>query len=207
MNMLGKAQAEKVFIPTSRGKIESKYYKAPTFTSAVILLGGCEGGWWNPTQGSMYPELCSKLNQIGISALHLKYRYGGELEECTHDVLEALKYLKKEGILKAGIVGWSFGGAVVCQGAGKSDTGLVKAVATLATQSAGVSPIRNAKGVASLFIHGNEDTCLDKRCSEYTYKLAHEPKRLMIVSDHHGFFDTTHEVQEGVINWFKKYIL
>ena len=189
--MVGRSQVEKLIIPTPKGRLDAHFYRVPASTSAVIFVGGCGGGWHNPNQGYMYPSLCSKLNSIGISGLHLKFRHGGDLEECTFDVLEALKYLKnEESIRHAGIVGWSFGGAVVCQGAGLSDTGILQAIATLATQSSGVEPIKNAKNVASLFIHGSTDTCLPKRCSEYTYRIAPEPKKLMIVDDHHGFFDT-----------------
>lgn len=200
-------KAEKLIIPTPKGTIETHFYHVPASTSAVILVGGCGGGWHNPNQGYMYRSLASQLNQHGISALHLKYRHGGALEECTYDVLEALKTLKNIGMKSAGIVGWSFGGAVVCQAAGLSDTGIVKAIATLATQSAGVEPIRRADGVASLFIHGSTDTCLPKRCSEYTYSIAAEPKQLKIVNDHHGFFDTAKEVESDMVGWFAKYLV
>lgn len=206
--MVGKIQAEKLIILSPNGKIETHFYRVPNSTSTVIFVGGCGGGWHNPNQGYMYPSLCTKLTNYGISALHLKYRNGGDLEECTYDVLETLKYLKNvEQIRHAGIVGWSFGGAVVCQGAGKSDTGIVKAIATLATQSSGVEPIRNAKNVASLFIHGNEDTCLPTRCSEFTYRIAPEPKKLMVVNDHHGFFSTSKEVENEIIDLFRKYLI
>jgi len=199
-----------VSISTPKGSIKARYYQVPGAAKAVVMVGGCGGGYHNPVSGNLYPSLSSNLNKIGISSLHISYRDPGELAESTYDLLESLEFLKKEGVTMAGIVGWSFGGAVVCQGAGgdkKSSTSIVKAIATLATQSAGVGPIADAKGVASLFIHGNTDTCLPTRCSEYTYKLAKEPKKIKIVNDHHGFFDVGSEVEQDILEWFQKYII
>jgi len=201
---------QSVSIPTSKGSIKARYYQAPGATKAVVMVGGCGGGYHNPVAGKLYPSLCSNLLKSGISSLHLTYRDPGELSESTYDLLEGLEFLKKEGVTMAGIVGWSFGGAVVCQGAGadrKSANSIVKAIVTLATQSAGVGPIADAKGVASLFIHGSTDTCLSTRCSEYTYKLAKEPKKLKIVNDHHGFFDVGNEIESDILEWFQKYII
>uniref|UniRef100_A0A914Y216 Alpha/beta hydrolase n=1 Tax=Panagrolaimus superbus TaxID=310955 RepID=A0A914Y216_9BILA len=199
--------AEKLIIPTAKGSLDALFYKVQASTSAVIFVGGAGGGWNSPNQARMYPSMCVKLNQIGISGLHLKYRYGGDLEESTYDILETIKFLKNNGFQKAGIIGWSFGGAIVCQGAGKAEPGFVKAVATLATQSAGIEPIQGVKDCASLFIHGNADSCLPMRCSEYTFKLAPDPKKLMIVSDHHGFFSTAKECENAMIEWFSKYLV
>ena len=195
-----------IAISTAKGQVEALYYKVPQSTKAVVFVSGAGGGWHNPNQARMYPSLCGKLNDIGISALHMKYRHGGHLEESTYDVLETLKFLKLDGIQSAGIIRWSFGGAVVCQGAGKCENGFVKAIATLATQSAGIDPIQKAHGVASLFIHGSTDTCLPTRCSEYALKLAPDPKKLLIVNDHHGFFETARECENAMIEWFGKYL-
>jgi len=131
----------------------------------------------------------------------------GKLEECSHDTLETLEFLEKEGVSKAGILGWSFGGAVVCQAAGRSKSGSVKAIVTMATQSRGIGPIEDAKGVASLFLHGTVDKCLPTKCSKKAYELAKEPKELKLVKDHHGFFDVAEEVEGDVFGWFTKYLV
>jgi len=196
----------KITIASKKGPIEVKYYKVAGATSAVITVGGCGGGWHNPCGGYLYPKSCTKLNTIGFSALHLAFRNGGELTECTYDVLQGLEFLKKEGITKAGLVGWSFGGAVVCRAAAKSEAGIMKALVTLATQSFGADPIAQTKDVACLFIHGTEDTCLPVRCSEYTFNLANEPKKLKIVKDHHGFFDVHKEIEDEIMEWFTTYL-
>lgn len=202
--MIGKVY-KTINISSPKGPIQCRYYKAPGATSAVITVGGCGGGYHNPVSGHLYPDLLSSLHKTGVSGLHLTYRDPGNLKESSYDLVQGIEFLKQEGVTKAGIVGWSFGGAVVCQGAAadtKSASGIVKAIVTLATQSAGVAPISDAKGVASLFIHGTTDTCLPVRCSEHTYKIANEPKKLKIVEDHHGFFDVGDEVERDIKSWF-----
>ncbi len=154
------------------------------------------------------PRHTLNLFYKGISTIQIKYRYGGDLKECTNDLLDAINHVDNLGIHKAGLLGWSFGGAVVCQAAEKNKSKTeIKAIATLATQSYGVDLISKCNGVASLFIHGTDDTCLSTKCSEYTYKIAEEPKKLILVEDHHGFDSTGEELQKEIVDWFEKYLI
>lgn len=165
---------ESVIIETSRGKIECRYYAAKGADKAVIMVGGIGGGFDTPANG-LYPRLCKELSDSGISSLRVRFRYPTDLAEAVMDVLAGIQFLKEEGIIRFGLIGHSFGGAVVVQAAHNESA--VKTVIALSTQSLGISPISNlVEGVSVLLIHGDEDETLLSENSVYAYSLAHEPK-------------------------------
>lgn len=103
-----------------------------------------------------------------------------------------------------GLIGHSFGGAVVVQAAFNDKS--VKTVVTLATQSYGISPISFLpEGTSVLLVHGvhgEADETLSSRSSVYAYNLAHEPKRIKIYENAgHGLKEVSSEVYTEVRNW------
>ena len=75
------------------------------------------------------------------------------------DVLAGAKFLHSEGKVALGLVGHSFGGAVVIQAGTVLDW--VKTVVTLATQSFGAEAVADLAAHASiLLIHGADDQTL-----------------------------------------------
>ena len=195
-----------VTIETSRGKVECRYYTAENADKAVIMVGGVGGGFDTPADG-LYPRLCEDLMGMGISSLRVRFRYPTDLAEATLDVLVGIEFLKGEGIAGFGLIGHSFGGAVVIQAAhNESD---VKTIITLSTQSLGVSPISTlAEGVSVLLIHGDEDKTLPSESSVYAYSLAHEPKKLTVYEGAgHGLAEVSDEVYNEVRIWIKDYLI
>ena len=191
---------ELIKINTSRGRIDCHYYKAEKADKGVIMVGGIGGDFDTPAR-DLYPRLCADLRENGISSLRVSFRYPTDLNEAVVDILVGLEFLKAENIRVFGLIGHSFGGAVVVQAA--FNEGNVKTVITLATQSYGINPISLLpEGTSVLLIHGEADETLPPGSSVYAYNLAHEPKRIKIYeSAGHGLNEVSDKVYTEVREW------
>jgi dienelactone hydrolase len=105
------------------------------------------------------------------------------------------------GVERVGLVGHSFGGAVVIQAA--TTTPLARAVVTLATQGFGTDCVRELnRNCTILLIHDTCDDVLVPANSEYVYCLTHEPKRLQLYQGAgHGLEEVAEEVEHLVYEW------
>lgn len=193
-----------VTLVTSRGEIETRYYAVPNATRGVILVGGAGGGFDTPVRGRLYPRLCETLQQDGIAALRVKYRYPNDLEECTLDVLAGTAFLEDEGVRSIGLVGHSFGGAVVIQAAAFSD--LIKTCVPMSTQTYGAGPAAELGPRCSLLLlHGQADEALPPSCSEYVHSIAREPKKIILKKGaRHGLDEWSDELPLILRDWFNQ---
>lgn len=185
---------------TNRGRVQCRYYPAPGTSRGVIFVGGTGGGWDSPAN-EFYPQLCADLAGRGIAALRVRYRFPKRLQEASLDVLAGLGYLQTQGIEAAGLVGHSFGGAVVIQAAATCQ--LVRTVVTLATQSLGTDPVAELSPRCSiLLVHGEADTVLPPYCSEWAYFVAGDPKRLVLYEGAgHGLDEVSGALTGLVSEW------
>ncbi len=185
---------------TSRGTVAGRLYRAPGATSAVIWVGSAGGGWDTPARG-LYPQLSNRLRDQGITSLRLRYRCPGTLMESVLDVLTGVAYLDGAGITRIGLVGHSFGGAVVIQAAAVAPS--VCTVVTLATQSYGAEGVAELpSGCSILLLHGGRDRVLRPACSTAVHRLAREPKRLVLYADAgHGLDEVAEAVYDCVYEW------
>lgn len=63
------------------------------------------------------------------------------------------------------------------------------------------------QGKASLFIHGTGDQCLLPRCSEQLYRLAGQPKELVLYdNDNHGVTKHRDEAKEKIKQFALQYL-
>ncbi len=115
-----KYQYELVKLDTERGEIVCRYYsprKHHPASVAVVYVTGVGGSWGTPAI-RLYPRLCGSLVRIGIDGLRVRYRHPTDLLESVFDMLAGVAFLQEEHRTKAvGLVGHSFGGAVVIQAA------------------------------------------------------------------------------------------
>lgn len=171
-----------VLLPSSRGHVRCRYHEpAAPARAAVLLVGGTDGGLDGPAD-RIYPELARRLGPAGIATLRLDFRLHsapGVVEEAVFDVERGLDYLGDRGIDSVALVGHSFGGAVVITAAARRAE--VNGVVTLSTQSAGTEPAPRVAPRPLLLVHGSEDIRLPPICSEYVYRIAREPKQLIII--------------------------
>lgn len=187
---------------TSRGTIEGHYYGAENEKTAVIYVGGVGGGFDTPASG-LYPRLCRELVEHKIGGLRIKYRNATDLTEAVLDVLAGIAYLESLGVKNIGLVGHSFGGAVVIQAGARSDA--VRTVVTLATQSYGAEVAAELEEKSLLLVHGDRDEILPPACSTLIHKIAPGPKKFAIVKgSSHSLKEHADEVYGLVLEWLLK---
>ncbi|CAF0971315.1 unnamed protein product [Adineta steineri] len=174
---------------------------------ALIMVAGAGGGYTGPA--AIYPDLAQEIiENPNIISVQMDYRFPGDLNPCIEDLIETIDILvSKYQIERVVLVGWSFGGAVVISAGAQHN--LVKAIATVASQTAGTSSVNQLapKGKACLFIHGTGDQCLPPRCSEQLYRLAGEPKELVLYNgDNHGVTNHRYEAKDKIKEFTLKYL-
>ena len=200
---------------TSRGGcrgVDCRYYYTAGASNAVIWVGGVGGGWDTPAKG-LYPHLCQKLIRKDINSLRVRFRYPTDLYKSVLDVIEGIHFLEQQGIESVGLVGHSFGGAVVIQAAAaaaaaSSSSDTVRTVVTLSTQSYGAEGVSRLKqGSSILLIHGTDDKVLPPYCSSYVYNLANDPKEIIFYRGAtHGLDEAAEQVHQMVHHWLVKHL-
>jgi dienelactone hydrolase len=185
-------------IATSRGGVRGVYRDADGALSAVVMVAGALGGVMGPSQA--YPALAARLQAVGIAALRLDYREPENMNECVYDLDAGLDELRRGGVKRFALIGWSFGGAVVISsGVAHRD---VVGVATLASQTAGTAAVSRLAPRDLLLLHGTADQVLPDGCSRYLYEQASEPKRLILYEgDGHEFSRSHAVVVQTLLDW------
>ncbi len=172
--------------------------------SALVMVGGAGGGIHGPA--GIYEELATRLQTEGVAALRLEYRKPNYLEGCIYDVHAAIAALGQQGINRAALLGWSFGGAVVISAGAVSDA--VIGVATVASQTYGAGAVGKLSPKSLLLIHGAADQVLPYYLSENLYARAGEPKELVLYpEDGHGIERHRFEMLEKLYSWSKDLLL
>lgn len=190
-------------LESERGAIRCASSPAGDADAAVVMVGGGDGGLDGPAN-ALYPDLASDLAARGIAALRLDFRvhtFPGPMGDGVFDVLRGVEFLASEGMGRVGLVGHSFGGAVVIEAGVQSD--VVASVATLATQTAGAQRVAELAPTPLLLVHGLADDRLPPDCSRLLHDLAGEPKRLELYEGAtHSLRQRREEVRALLLDWF-----
>jgi alpha/beta superfamily hydrolase len=195
-----------VKLVTDRGDVLCRYYVAANSDSAAIFVGGAGGGWDSPAHNS-YQRWCEDLQNVGIAALRVRYRHANDLPECALDVLAGIRFLDEQNIQRVGLVGHSFGGAVVAQAGAASPN--VITVVTMSTQTYGIDAVTHFReGMSLLAVHGKADRTLPHACSEQTYRLANVTDKHLILYERtgHGLDEAQKELRADVFGWLKTHL-
>ena len=180
---------------TSRGNTQGILHHKEGNVLGTVMVGGSGGGLDGPA--SIYRDMGPNLLEKNISTLRLDYRHSNYLEECVLDILMSIEFMKGMDMQKFGLVGWSFGGAVVIDAGVASED--VQAVATVASQAYGTGPVEELAPKALLLLHGTADRALPPACSQDIYSRAREPKELVFLEGgNHGIDQKRQEMMERI---------
>jgi len=188
-----------VNISVGESTVQGILHQANHSCDAVILISGAGGGLFGP--GGIYTELAKRLSGKGITTLQLDHRTPNKLPSCIEDVNAAITELVNNyGVKQVSLVGWSFGGAVVIS-AGATNT-YVKAVTTIASQTAGTELVSKLSPKPLLLLHGTGDKCLTDKCSRILYQHANDPKEIVLYpGDNHGLTQNSRNVIDKLVKW------
>jgi pimeloyl-ACP methyl ester carboxylesterase len=200
----GSAQPGSFILQTRSGPVEMRYGHAPG-ERAVAFVGGAGGGFDSPAR-DLYGRLAAALPGEGIASLRLRFRRPTDLEASVADLSAGVAELERRGKTRIGLIGHSFGGAVVIHAAAAARS--VRAVIALATQSYGAQPVQTLGPRCSvLLIHGTADRVLPPEVSRTVYEMAAEPKRLVLIDGAgHGLQEASEEVEQLVRAWLAIYL-
>ena len=197
--------SETIRIDSGRGTIEARWDDVPETAAALLLVGGADGGFDGPAE-ALYPTLVEDAAERGWAALRLDFRihrFPNDVDEGVHDMMAGIGWLGERGVERIGLVGHSFGGAVVIRAGAMAPA--VRSVVTLATQTAGALVVEELTPTPLLLIHGADDIRLSPRCSEQIYGLAGKPKELVIIPGAtHSLRQAREEVRRRVLEWFER---
>jgi alpha/beta superfamily hydrolase len=189
-------------LETDRGPVACLYHEGRRNGGGVVFVGGTDGGFDGPANG-IYATLAADLLTEGVSSLRLDFRLHvapGDVEEGAHDILAGVAFLKRKGAGRTGLIGHSYGGAVVINAAALSRD--VDAVVTLSTQTAGTALAPRIAPRPLLLVHGELDRRLPPACSRYVYERAGEPKELVILQGaKHSLRQRREELRQLLREW------
>ncbi len=193
------AAFESILAETPRGEVAMRLYQAPGATAGAVLVGGVGGGFDSPAR-DLYAWLGGTLPRDGIAVVRVRFRRADDLGDAIYDTFAGVELLRGRGIGRVGLVGHSFGGAVVINAALLSP--IVRTVVTLASQSYGSTVVGRLVPRSLLALHGEADTVLPPACSESIYERAAAPKELEIYPGAgHLLDEVSDEVKARVRAW------
>ena len=188
-------------IASERGGVRCALHWVDGAASGVVMVGGGDGGLEGPAE-ALYPTLGEDLAGLEIATLRVDFRvhqFPGDVEEGVADVLAGVRYLIEQGIERVGVLGHSFGGAVVIEAAAEEP--LIRSVVTLATQTAGAQRVGEIAPL--LLVHGLDDVRLSPDCSRMLHRMAGEPKQLVLLEGAtHSLRQRREDVRELVRGWY-----
>lgn len=166
------------------------------------MVGGFDGGFDGPADG-LYATLAEDLAAHGIGTLRVDFRdrrSPGIVEDGASDVLAAVEDLRRRGVHRFGLVGHSFGAAVMITVATRVPE--VATVVSLSAQTVGAAGAGRISPRPLLLVHGLDDIRLPPECSRQIYNLAGEPKRLVLLEGaRHSLRQKREEVRQLVLDW------
>jgi pimeloyl-ACP methyl ester carboxylesterase len=196
------ADPEQISIPSPRGPVRAIYHAPGEGGAVVLCVGGFDGGFDGPADG-LFPNLAEDLGPHGIGVLRVDFRdrrAPGIVADGASDVRAAIEAMKGRGVRRFGLVGHSFGGAVMITVGAEAPE--VETVVTLSTQTAGALDAPKLAPRPLLLIHGLDDTRLSPDCSRYIHAIAGEPKRLVLLPGaRHSLRQSAGEVRRLVCKW------
>jgi alpha/beta superfamily hydrolase len=195
-------------IPSARGPIQALYEAPPGDSrAAVLMVGGADGGFDGPAE-RIFPTLVEDLAARGIGGMRLDFRihkFPNDPPEGVFDLMQGIGALEERGVEHIGLVGHSYGGAVVIEAGIRAPS--VACVATLATQTAGAQRVGLLAPKPLLLVHGLEDIRLSPDCSRMLYRMAGDPKQIVLLEGAtHSLRQRREEVRRLLVGWFAEHL-
>jgi alpha/beta superfamily hydrolase len=193
---------QEITCPSPRGSVRAIFHPPAEGKPVVLMVGGFDGGFDGPAD-AIFPTLAEDIGERGIGTLRIDFidRFSpGIVRNGAADVKAGIEELKQRGVQRFGLVGHSFGAAVMISVA--VDTPEVETVVSLSAQTAGAQRVSEVAPRPILFIHGLDDIRLPPDCSRMLYSMSGEPKELILLEGaRHSLRQSREQVRELVRDW------
>ncbi len=195
---------QRVVLRGEAGPVDARLSANEGDLAGVVLVGGVGGGFDSPSR-DLYGRLQRLLPAEGMSVVRVRFRLPGDLDEAALDVRAGVALLEARGVERIGLVGHSFGGAVVIRAAAGAPS--VATVVTLSTQSYGTEIVDRLDRPV-LLVHGTDDDVLPPGASIQVYRRAPEGSELRLVEGaRHVLDEKAEEVRALVQGWLRDRLL
>lgn len=188
-----------VEVYTMDGLLRVWWFGVPGAADVALMCGGAMGGMLGPGD-ALYLYLARHLADIGSAAMIVDYRRPGDLVRCVLDVCAAADLAQRNGAKRFGLLGHSFGGAVVISAAARFPA-LAAGIITFATQSGGCEQAGQTRGVPLLLLHGERDRILGPENSLMVQSLAGHGEVRMLADTDHLMAESASEIAEISRTW------
>lgn len=185
--------------------VKYKYLHVPGNIGTIVTIGGTGGGFYGPS--NIYDDLAINVDKLKLSLLRIDV-FPDHMEG-TINLMIGLSYLTKIGNNKPIVlIGWSMGGASIIQAAKiiqENNMFEIKGLITLAGQSYGADPVSKLNNTPIYILHGTEDKCMGPIVAKSIYKMANEPKELVLLEGaSHWMVERFDTLKLTVYNWIWK---
>jgi pimeloyl-ACP methyl ester carboxylesterase len=195
---------QRVVLRGEAGSVDARLSANEGDLAGVVLVGGVGGGFDSPAR-DLYGRLQRLFPVEGVSVVRVRFRLPGDLDEAALDVRAAVALLQARGVERVGLVGHSFGGAVVIRAAASAPA--VATVVTLSTQSYGTEAVDRLDRPV-LLIHGTDDEVLPPGASIQVYRRAPDGSELHLLEGaRHLLDENAEEVRALVQGWLRDRLL
>lgn len=201
---------EKIYVD---GKALNLKIKIPTGSSKVVVA--CHGYRSNSNNEKII-ELEKSLFADGIGMLKATFPsdlYSGSIAEFWVDALNAeLRFLTgMYGVDAIGLFGISRGGSTVLRVASTNTSSNIKAVVSVSSPYENVlANYSNRNRISNLLvIHGLKDEAVNYENANQIYRLAKEPKKLILIDGADHRFSNPKQrsmVVDKAAEWFNRYL-
>ena len=196
--------AEDLAFETNDGVIRARHHAGDEDSPAILWVFGAGGGFGGPA-GGVYERLAKRLTPQFFASLQVDYRYPGDMQACTLDVLAGIECLATVGHTRVILVGHSFGGAVVINAAAVSDK--VIGVAAMSSQLIGTDRVADIAPRPLLLVHGAADEVLPDSCSRTLKERAVGPVEMKIYPKcGHGLDDCREQLDRDLTDWLMQFV-
>lgn len=186
-------------IYTTEGLLRIWWFGKPGAGDVALMCGGALGGMLGPGD-ALYVDLARHLAGKDAAAMIVDYRRPGDLGRCVLDVCAAADLALRNGAKRFGLLGHSFGGAVVI-GAAARLPAVSAGIITFATQSGGCEDAGQTRGVPLLLLHGEQDRILGPENSLMVQSLAGHGEVRMLAGADHLMIESAEEIAEISRAW------
>jgi alpha/beta superfamily hydrolase len=149
----------------------------------IVFVTGIDGGFLEPVDG-IYTRMAEAFGKLGVPSVFVQYREPGNVRMSVDDARAGVNYLKSHGVQRMGLVGWSFGGAVITNTPPEAPE--IRTVVGISPQSEYTETVERFTSQSMLLFASEEDENVPFEASRQILEVTPASVRTRFVPFDHG---------------------